>query len=67
MTFVTIYQKQLTFSNIKLERVAHVVVVAGFLSHYLNDPLPYIPHHITINRRRNSTHFIYGYMASDIW
>ena len=31
------------------ERVAHVVVAAGFLSQYLSGPLPYVQHHITIN------------------
>ena len=31
------------------ERIAHVVA-AGFLSRYLSDPLPYIQHHITINK-----------------
>ena len=32
-----------------LERVAHVVA-AGFLSHSLNGPLPYVWYHITINK-----------------
>ena len=31
------------------ERVAYVVA-AGFLSHYLNDPLPYVQRHITVNK-----------------
>ena len=30
------------------ERVAHVVAVAGFLSRYMNGPLPYVQYHITI-------------------
>ena len=32
-----------------IERVAHVVA-AGFLSHYLSGPLPYVRHHITVNK-----------------
>ena len=32
-----------------LERVAHVVA-AGFLSRYLNGPLPYVQRHITANK-----------------
>ena len=32
------------------ERVAHVVVVAGFLSRYLSGPLPYARRHITVNK-----------------
>ena len=31
------------------ERVAHVAA-AGFLSHYLSGPLPYVQHHITVNK-----------------
>ena len=31
------------------ERVAHVAA-AGFLSHYLNGPLPYVRHHITVTK-----------------
>ena len=31
------------------ERVAHVVP-AGFLSCYLNGPLPYVRYHITVNK-----------------
>ena len=30
--------------------VAQVVVAAGFLSSYLNGPLPYARHHITVNK-----------------
>ena len=32
------------------KRVAHVVVTAGFLSRYLNCSLPYVRHHITVNK-----------------
>ena len=28
--------------SLPIERVAHVVAAAGFLSRYLNDPLPYV-------------------------
>ena len=31
------------------ETVAHIVEAAGFLSHYLNDPLHYARRHITVN------------------
>ena len=31
------------------KRVAHVAA-AGFLSRYLNGPLPYVQHHITVNK-----------------
>ena len=31
-------------------KVAQVVVAAGFLSSYLNGPLPYARHHITVNK-----------------
>ena len=31
------------------ERVAHVTA-AGFLSHYLSGPLPYVRRHITVNK-----------------
>ena len=31
------------------KKVAHVVA-AGFLSHYLCGPVPYVQHHITINK-----------------
>ena len=91
-----------TYSQVSIQ-------IAGFLSRYLNSPLPYVWHHITIllvilslfagpslhisgiyvlesmnhwqdrgsiwGRGRikkfylttHTTHFIYGYMASDIW
>ena len=32
-----------------MERVAHVAA-AGFLSRYLNGPLPYVRRHITVNK-----------------
>ena len=32
------------------QKVAQVVVAVGFLSHYLNGPLPYVQHHITVNK-----------------
>ena len=32
------------------ERVAHVSA-AGFLSHYLSGPLPYVRRHITVNKK----------------
>ena len=32
------------------ERVAHVAA-AGFLSHYLSGPLPYVRCHITVNKK----------------
>ena len=31
------------------KRVAHVAAV-GFISRYLNGPLPYVRHHITVNK-----------------
>ena len=34
-----------------LERVDHVVAAMGFLSCYLNGPLPYVRCHITIHQR----------------
>ena len=33
-----------------IDKVAHVVVAAGFLSHYLSGSLPYVRCHITINK-----------------
>ena len=46
------------------ERVAHVVA-AGFLSHYLNGPLPYVQCHITVNKMcwvcRYIKHFLPSY------
>ena len=33
-----------------LKRVAHVVAAAGFLSRYLNGPVPYVRSHITVNK-----------------
>ena len=33
-----------------LERVAHVIAAAGFLSRYLNDTLPYVRRNITVNK-----------------
>ena len=32
-----------------MERVAHVAA-AGFLTHYLSGPLPYVQYHITVNK-----------------
>ena len=34
---------------LQIERVAHVAA-AGFLSHYLSGPLPYVRRHITVNK-----------------
>ena len=33
-----------------IRKIAHVVVAAGFLSRYLNGPLPYVWRHITVNK-----------------
>ena len=32
-----------------MENVAHLVTAAGFISRYLNGPLPYVWRHITVN------------------
>ena len=32
------------------KKVAHVTAAAGFLSHCLNGPLPYVRRHITVNK-----------------
>ena len=54
-----------------VEIVAYEVMAAGFFSHYLSGPLPYVWCFLTINKMSylmtHSMHFIYGYMASDIW
>ena len=39
----------------KLKRVFHVVAAAGFLSRYLNGPLPHVRHHATIKLNMLST------------
>ena len=46
--------------------LAHVVAV-GFLSRYLSGPLHHIREREMFYLTTHSTHFIYGYMASDIW
>ena len=53
------------------------MAAAGFLSCYLNGPLPHVPSSLLCARgwkgkevfylTMHATHFIYGYMVSDIW
>ena len=38
------------YKRIIAYKVAHVVAAVGFISRYLNDPLPYVRRHITVNK-----------------
>ena len=40
----------LSVHKIPFAAVAHVVMAAGFTSHYLDNCLPYVQHHINLNK-----------------